>query len=173
MSGQYHCAVMFLLLQPESLKVLAEEVRATLTQYEDIDAGSIVALPFLNAVMNETLRMTVNVADVIPRESPGAMVDGNYISKGARTRYLASPQLLFPYSDLLIIIRFTSTLPTSLSRVVRATSTTVGHSGHNVGFPKIIDCTIRSLGTMQLRHSIHLDTVRDLCVSSSEISALD
>jgi len=35
--------------------------------------------------MNETLRMTVNVAAIIrfiPRESPGALVNGNYIPKG-------------------------------------------------------------------------------------------
>lgn len=81
-SGQYHCALMFLLLQPELLQTLVDEVRTTFAKFEDINADSLVSLPFLNAVMNETLRMTVNVAAVIPRESPGAVVDGNYIPKG-------------------------------------------------------------------------------------------
>jgi hypothetical protein len=81
-SVQYHCALMLLLLQPELLQALVDEVRTTFDTFEDIDADSLVSLPFLNAVMNETLRMTVNVAAIIPRESPGATVDGNYIPKG-------------------------------------------------------------------------------------------
>jgi cytochrome P450 len=83
-STQYHCAIMFLLLQPELQQALVDEVRTTFDKFEDIDADSLISLPFLNAVMNETLRMTVNVAAIIPRESPGAAVDGNYISRGVR-----------------------------------------------------------------------------------------
>lgn len=81
-SGQYHCAITSLLLQPHLLRVLANEVRTTFKKFEDIDSDSLVPLPFLNAVMNEALRMTVNVAAIIPRESPGATVDGQYIPKG-------------------------------------------------------------------------------------------
>ena len=53
-------------------------------KFEDTNADSLVSLPFLNVVMNETLRMTVNVAAIIPRESLGAIVYGNYIPKGVR-----------------------------------------------------------------------------------------
>ncbi|PVI08698.1 cytochrome P450, partial [Periconia macrospinosa] len=81
-SGQYHCALMFMLLQPELLQALVNEVRTRFDKFEDIDADSLVSLPFLNAVMNETLRLTVNVAAILPRESPGATVDGNFIPKG-------------------------------------------------------------------------------------------
>ncbi|KAF2706111.1 cytochrome P450 [Pleomassaria siparia CBS 279.74] len=86
-SGQHHCALMFLLLQPELLQALVNEVRTTFDKIEDIDADSLVSLPFLNAVMNETLRMTVNVAAIIPRESPGATVDGSYIPKGITVHF--------------------------------------------------------------------------------------
>jgi cytochrome P450 len=88
-SGQYHCAVMFLMLQPEMLQALANEVRTTFQHYNDIDADSLASLSFLNAVMNETLRMTVNVQAIIPRESPGAVVDGTYIPKGVRCSFLS------------------------------------------------------------------------------------
>ncbi|KAF1997559.1 cytochrome P450 [Amniculicola lignicola CBS 123094] len=80
-SSQYHSALMFLLLQPQLLQALVDEVRAAFEKFEDINADSLASLPFLNAVMNETLRMTVNVAAIIPRESPGATVDGRYIPK--------------------------------------------------------------------------------------------
>ena len=84
-SSQYSCAIMFLAQQPELLKHLSDEVRSTFTNYEDIDADSLVSLPFLNAVLQETLRMTVNVAAIIPRESPGAAIDGTFIAKGVWT----------------------------------------------------------------------------------------
>lgn len=88
-SGQYHCAIVFLLLQPRLLQALADEVRTTFGRFEDIDTESLVSLPFLNAVMMETLRMTVNVAAIIPRESPGASVDGKYIPKGVCRQFHA------------------------------------------------------------------------------------
>ncbi|KAI9154647.1 Cytochrome P461 monooxygenase [Paramyrothecium foliicola] len=81
-SSQYHCAIMFLLLQPELLSHLVEEVRTIFKHYEDISSESLASLSYLNAVLNETLRLTVNVAAIIPRQSPGANVDGKYISKG-------------------------------------------------------------------------------------------
>lgn len=86
-SAQYHSTLMFLLLNPDMLRALVDEVRTTFVNFEDINAESLVSLPFLNAVMNETLRMTVNVAAIVPRESPGAMVDGSYISKGVREHH--------------------------------------------------------------------------------------
>lgn len=88
-SSQYHCAVMFLLLQPSLLQFMVDEVRTTFTNFGDIDADALVSMPFLNAVMNETLRMTVNVAAIIPRESPGAIVDGNYVPKGVSEPFYA------------------------------------------------------------------------------------
>ncbi|KAF2444429.1 hypothetical protein P171DRAFT_485884 [Karstenula rhodostoma CBS 690.94] len=56
-----------------------DEVRTTFQGYEDIDADSLVTLPFLNAVINETLQITVNVKAIIPHKSPGAIIHGNYI----------------------------------------------------------------------------------------------
>jgi hypothetical protein len=99
-SGQYHCALMFLSLQPELRQALVNEVRTRFDKFEDVDAESLVSLPFLNAVMNETLRMTVNVAAIIPRESPGATIDGNYIPHGVRRHW---SDAYGEYSDGLIL----------------------------------------------------------------------
>jgi cytochrome P450 len=96
-SGQYHCAITFLLLQPRLLQALTDELRTTFKSFEDINAESLVSLPFLNAVMNETLRMTVNVAAIIPRESPGATVDGKYIPKGVCIQVTTFPTYFCKY----------------------------------------------------------------------------
>lgn len=86
-SGQYRCALMFLLLQTELKQALVDEVRLRFDKFEDIDADSLFSLPFLNPVMNETLRTTLNVAAIIPRENPVVTVDGKYIPKGVGTHY--------------------------------------------------------------------------------------
>lgn len=43
-------------------------------------------LPYLNAVIHESLRIFPPVAVPLPRVSPGEMVDGYYIPKGVSSR---------------------------------------------------------------------------------------
>jgi cytochrome P450 len=73
----------YLLQSPEVLSYLAKEVRGAFDSAVDIN-GDIVAqkLPYLCAVMDETLRLFPPVAFGLPRISPGAVVDGEFIPPG-------------------------------------------------------------------------------------------
>ncbi|KAJ8117362.1 hypothetical protein ONZ43_g4226 [Nemania bipapillata] len=86
-ASQFQCAIMFSLLEPQTLRVLVEEIRSTFASYDDIKPDSLASLAYLNAVLMETLRLTVNAANGPARSSPGSEVDGNYITKGITVQY--------------------------------------------------------------------------------------
>ncbi|KAF4636022.1 hypothetical protein G7Y89_g2078 [Cudoniella acicularis] len=86
-SSQFLCTIMFSLQEPESFGHLVKEIRATFKRYEDITSESLVSLTLLHASLIETLRSTVIGGGGLPRVSPGAMVDGNYIAKGVTVQY--------------------------------------------------------------------------------------
>ncbi|RWA06310.1 hypothetical protein EKO27_g8805 [Xylaria grammica] len=72
----------FGLRNPEVLEGLKREIRGSFSRYEDINADSLRNLPWLNACMQETLRVvTVATHHSLPRISPGAMVDATYVPK--------------------------------------------------------------------------------------------
>lgn len=64
-------------------KALANEVRSTFSRYGDITAHATEPLPYLQAVIEEGLRLYPPVPIGLPRISPGETVDGIYIPKGA------------------------------------------------------------------------------------------
>ena len=68
---------------PEAYNRLAEEVRTAFKSYDEIDANSTEALPYLQAAIAESLRMYPPVPIGMPRVSSGDMVDGRYVPKGA------------------------------------------------------------------------------------------
>jgi cytochrome P450 len=73
----------FGLRNPEVLEELKHEIRGSFSRYEDLTADNLRSLPWLNACMQETLRVvTVATHHSLPRISPGAMVDGTYVPKG-------------------------------------------------------------------------------------------
>ncbi|KAI0547646.1 cytochrome P450 [Xylaria curta] len=79
--------VYFGLRNPEVLAELKREIRESFSRYEDITADNLRVLPWLNACMQETLRVvTVATHHSLPRISPGAMVDGIYVPKGVICR---------------------------------------------------------------------------------------
>ncbi|KAI3325968.1 cytochrome P450 [Xylariaceae sp. AK1471] len=77
----------FCLRNPEVMEELKREVRETFSSYDDITVENLWSLPWLNACLQETLRVvTVATHHSLPRISPGATVDGLYVPKGVTCR---------------------------------------------------------------------------------------
>ncbi|KAK3395454.1 cytochrome P450 [Sordaria brevicollis] len=75
----------FLLLQnPEVLKRVTQEVRTAFKSVDEININSVNKLPYMVAVLNETLRMYPPVTSNLPRVVPrgGAKVLGEYMPEG-------------------------------------------------------------------------------------------
>ncbi|KAI1185664.1 cytochrome P450 [Nemania serpens] len=93
-SATTYMLLYFGLRNPEVLEELKREIRGNFSRYEDINAESLRSLPWLNACMQETLRVvTVATHHSLPRISPGATVDGTYVPKDVICR-----TSLFTYS---------------------------------------------------------------------------
>ncbi|TVY36836.1 Cytochrome P450 monooxygenase [Lachnellula subtilissima] len=102
MSDWFYGTICFILQYPECYILLAEEIRNKFNSYNDITPGALATLPYLHACLEETLRMFPSNNTGLPRYSPGAMVDGQYIPKGTHvqtsvfalarsSRYFADP----------------------------------------------------------------------------------
>ncbi|KAK9427306.1 cytochrome P450 monooxygenase [Lipomyces doorenjongii] len=74
----------YLLENQESLKALVKENRATFSSEDQITAVATSPLPYLTAVINETLRMSPPLPDGLRREVPkgGAVIAGHAIPEG-------------------------------------------------------------------------------------------
>ncbi|KAH0845930.1 isotrichodermin C-15 hydroxylase [Fonsecaea pedrosoi] len=72
----------YLLQAPKTLEILQKEIRTTFTDHSEIDELSTQKLPYLNAVIEEALRLTPPLPINLPRTSPGGLVDGDFIPKG-------------------------------------------------------------------------------------------
>lgn len=74
-----------LMTNPDKLRKLAEEVRSAFSSEDEITFSSIPKLPYLIAVINESLRIHPPVPAGIHRFVPkgGAFIDGRYVPEGA------------------------------------------------------------------------------------------
>ena len=72
----------YLCKTPETIQRLRREVRSRYAKYEEIDAQSAMQLPYLQAVIQEGLRIYPPASQGFPRTSTGAFVDGIWIPKG-------------------------------------------------------------------------------------------
>ncbi|KAI0533247.1 cytochrome P450 [Xylaria digitata] len=72
----------FLLKTPRVLAKANSEVRERYASYADIDSGSAQQLPYLQAVIDEALRLYPSGAQGFPRLSPGTTIDGLWVPKG-------------------------------------------------------------------------------------------
>ncbi|KAK3988256.1 cytochrome P450 [Cladorrhinum sp. PSN332] len=92
----------FLTTNPEAMGKLQTELRTTFKSYGDISEDVLHDLPWLNAIIEEIIRLHTNVPYGLPRISPGWTVDGNYVAKGVvvstcayatthSTKYFAKP----------------------------------------------------------------------------------
>lgn len=74
--------IWYLSQNPRVLRKLQQEIRCTFKSYDDITGDSAATLPYLNATLEEILRLFTPVGGGGPRRSPGDIVDGEYIPEG-------------------------------------------------------------------------------------------
>ncbi|KAH8201463.1 hypothetical protein TruAng_004387 [Truncatella angustata] len=75
-------ATYFLLRNPATLSRLQMELRDTFKDYDKITGDSTAMLPYLNAVIEESLRLFPPSSLGLPRICPGTAIDGRYIPAG-------------------------------------------------------------------------------------------
>lgn len=77
----------YYLLQNEAAhQKLLKELRETFKSYDEINFKSVSVLTYLNAAIEEGLRMFPPLTETLPRVVPkgGAMIDGEYVPEGVR-----------------------------------------------------------------------------------------
>lgn len=74
-------ALYLLLTQPESLEQLTAEIRTSFKSEADIDMHSTSNLPFLQAVLQESLRLYPPAPNAFPRRTPapGQIICGRFV----------------------------------------------------------------------------------------------
>ncbi|TVY31591.1 Cytochrome P450 monooxygenase [Lachnellula occidentalis] len=77
-------AVTYLLRDPKVFRTLVEENRTNFSSEDQISAASTATLPYLTAVLNETLRLCPPLPDGLRRQVPkgGAVICGHLIPEG-------------------------------------------------------------------------------------------
>jgi cytochrome P450 len=83
----FYAFVFLLLKNPKVCAILTEEIRGSFKRYDDITPQALFGLNYLNAFISETLRVYPPGSTGLPRISPGAMVEGEYIPKGVSKIY--------------------------------------------------------------------------------------
>lgn len=74
--------IWYLCTNTDCLAHLQEEVRSSFARYEDVTSESVSQLSYLNAVLEESMRVIPPSPVGPPRVSPGETVDGVYVPKG-------------------------------------------------------------------------------------------
>ena len=77
-------AVYYLSKTPAALQALKSEVRNSFKSYDKITTASAAQLPYIQAVINEALRIHPPGSQGFPRISPGVTIDGHYVPAGVR-----------------------------------------------------------------------------------------
>ncbi|ETS85581.1 hypothetical protein PFICI_03606 [Pestalotiopsis fici W106-1] len=75
-------AFYFIIRHPDVQQKLHTELDKAFSSYESITGDAVAKLPYLNAVLEETMRTFPPVPPGPPRVSPGEYVDGIYVPKG-------------------------------------------------------------------------------------------
>jgi hypothetical protein len=82
LANQFYSLVFFLLKEPDAYAALVKEIREAFTEYAAIDTEALGSLSYLHGCVQESLRLHQDTVDGLPRVSPGAVVDGNFIPQG-------------------------------------------------------------------------------------------
>lgn len=74
----------YLLINPDVLARLTEEIRTSFTDEIDINMQSVTQLPYLQAVIEETLRVYPPTPNIFPRSTPqpGEIICGKFVPGG-------------------------------------------------------------------------------------------
>lgn len=77
----------YLLRNPGKYSRLVAEIRSAFDQVSDIRLSSIAELPYLNAILTESLRIYPPIPAMLPRIVPegGAVINGEYVPGGVST----------------------------------------------------------------------------------------
>ncbi|KAK3377292.1 cytochrome P450 [Lasiosphaeria ovina] len=86
MSDWFYSALVHVLAEPACHAALVREVRAAFARSADIVATAVAPLPYLHACLKESLRLFNSNSTGLPRISPGAVVDGHFVPKGAHVQ---------------------------------------------------------------------------------------
>lgn len=84
----------FLLQHPQALERLTREIRQAFSTYAEIHVQAAQQLPFLQAVINEGLRLYPPGSQGFPRVSPGFTLHGRYVPEGVSLDPLGRPSML-------------------------------------------------------------------------------
>jgi cytochrome P450 len=86
--------VYYLAAHQDKLWHLQQEIRNAFDEVSLTNSDSLQGLPYLNAVIEEGLRICPPTSFGLPRISPGAMVDGHVVPVGVSVFPLIGPQLI-------------------------------------------------------------------------------
>jgi len=80
-------ALFYLLSNPTALSKLTNELRTTFQDTKDMNFVKLANAPYLNACLQEALRLYPPVAAVLPRttQKGGAVINGHFIPEGVRS----------------------------------------------------------------------------------------
>ena len=137
----FTAAIHYLLENPETYDRLKHEVRGRFLSWDQMNNDAIQPLPYIHAVIEETLRLHTNGAFGLPRISPGATVDGHYIAKGVSI-------LVQPRSDFADGASVSYKQPLSQSPTQSATLKTRATFIQSDGFQQTISITTTCLTRM-------------------------
>lgn len=74
----------YLTTHPDCCRKLKEEIRTRYGRYDEINATTAQQLPYLQAVINEGLRIYPPGPQGFPRVSPGTVIADHWVPKGVR-----------------------------------------------------------------------------------------
>lgn len=84
----------FLMTNPEAMSKLQTELREAFNSFDDITDSGLRELKWLQATIEEIIRLHTNVPYGLPRISPGYTVDGHYVPKGVSLNF-SNPKFMF------------------------------------------------------------------------------
>jgi hypothetical protein len=91
--NQFYSLIFFLLNEPEVHATLVEEVRTAFVDSQAINMNAVGNLRYLDACVQESLRLHQDTVDRLPRLSPGALVHGEFIPQGVSLRQIGLSRL--------------------------------------------------------------------------------